>query len=219
MEPALRVLRIVAMALMLAACTDREAERLRATTKATYDRRTGRLVQLTSDVNHNGRIDTWTEMDGSRPIRSRTDRDEDGRIDRWEYYDPKGQLLKVGFSRSGDEKPDAWAFSDDRGNLSRVEISSTGDESKIDRWEHYEASRSSSGLIGPMVSAEEDSNGDGKPDRWETYEYGTIRTLAFDEDFDGRPDRRLTYSDSVVTLIETEPDATGRYTKRLEVDQ
>jgi hypothetical protein len=219
MKASTRGLQIGSIALLLTACTDQEAERLRATTKATYDKRTGRLIELTSDANHNGRIDTWIEMDGSRPLRSRTDRDEDGRIDRWEYYDPQGRLVKVGFSRSGAATPDAWAYSDARGNLERVEISSTKDESKIDRWEHYEINRSSAGLLGPMVSAEEDSNGDEKPDRWETYQYGTIRTLAFDEDFDGRPDRRLTYSDSVLTLIETEPDAAGRYTKRVDVDQ
>jgi len=212
-------LQVVSVALMLTACADREVERLRATTKATYDRHTGRLIVLTFDRNHNGRIDTWTEMQGARPIQSRTDRDEDGKIDRWEYYDQEGRLVKVGFSRSGSEKPDAWAYSDRLGNLERVEISSTGNESKIDRWEHFQINPSASGLNGPLIGAEEDSNGDGKPDRWETYEHGTIRTLAFDQDFDGKPDRRLTYRDAAVILIETEPDAAGRYTKRLDVDQ
>ena len=219
MRAAVCVLPIVSAAMMLTACTDPEAERLRETTRASYDRRTGRLIELTSDVNHNGRIDTWTEMDGPRPVRSRTDRDEDGKMDRWEYYDDEGRLLKVGFSRFGADKPDAWAFGDRNGNMERLEISSSGDESKIDRWEHYQPAASASSLLGPLVSAEEDANADGKPDRWETYEAGTIRTLAFDQDFDGRPDRRLTYRDSVLILIETEPDASGRYAKRVDLEQ
>ena len=78
-------------------CSDPERERLKATTKPTYDNATGRLKELTFDVNKNGRIDTWTEMDGSRPLRSRIDDNEDGRPDRWEYYDDKGKLSKVGF--------------------------------------------------------------------------------------------------------------------------
>ena len=68
-------------------CADPERERLKATTKASYDKATGKLTELTYDANKNGRIDTWTEMDGTRPLRSRIDSNEDGRIDRWEYYD------------------------------------------------------------------------------------------------------------------------------------
>ncbi|MGH2821410.1 MAG: hypothetical protein ACRDJ5_12230, partial [Actinomycetota bacterium] len=79
----------------VAGCSDPGNERLKETTKATYDRDTGRLKELTYDANRNGRIDTWTEMNGSRPIRSRIDRNEDGKLDRWEYYDEKGQLMKV----------------------------------------------------------------------------------------------------------------------------
>lgn len=204
----------------MTACTDPATNRLRQTTKPTYDRHTGRLKELTFDSNRDGRIDTWTEMDGSRPIRSRTDRNGDGRIDRWEYYDVHGRLTKVGFSRAGTEKPDAWAYSDPTGDVKRVEISSKGDESKIDRWEVYDPTRrSSGGVVGILLSAEEDTNADGKPDRWETYESGAIKTLVFDEDFDGRPDRRLTYHDSLLVLIESKPDEAGRYTHRVDVDK
>ena len=65
----------------------------------TYDKTTGKLTQLTYDANKNGKIDTWTDMDGTKPLQSRIDSDEDGTIDRWEYYDEKGALAKVGFSR------------------------------------------------------------------------------------------------------------------------
>src|SRR6185436_16193657 len=124
---------------ILSGCSNPEAARLRETTKATYDKTTGKLKELTYDSNKNGRIDTWTEMDGAHPVRSRLDKNEDGKIDRWEYYDAQGALQKVGFSRKDDGKPDAWAYAGADGRVERIEISSSGDEKKIDRWEHYSA--------------------------------------------------------------------------------
>ena len=62
---------------------------------------------------------------------------------------------------------------------------------------------------------EEDTNGDGKPDRWETYDDGRLKAVEFDENGDGVRDRRLTYENSQVVSIETEPDAGGHYTKKV----
>jgi hypothetical protein len=199
------------------ACSDPDKQRLKDTTKATYDQSTGRLKELTYDANKNGRIDTWTDMDGTRPIRARIDRNEDGKLDRWEYYDEKGQLLKVGFSRSDDGTPDAWAFSGADGKVVRVEISSSKDEKKIDRWERYEPKSAAPNGMGALLEAEEDTNGDSKPDKWETYEGGAMKTAAFDENHDGKPDRRLTYAAGALVLIETEPDATGAFKKQVRV--
>lgn len=198
-------------------CRDPETERLKETTKASYDQATGRLKELTYDANRNGRIDTWTEMDGTRPLRARIDRNEDGKLDRWEYYDDKGQLSKVGFSRGDDGQPDAWAFAGADGKVVRVEISSAHDEKKIDRWERYDPSTAGADGMGPLVSAEEDTNGDAKPDKWETYEGGALKAALFDENRDGVPDRRLTYERGALILIETEPDASGRFTRQVPV--
>jgi hypothetical protein len=66
-------------------CTGAPRERARQTAHGTYDKSSGKLTQITYDRNNNGTIDTWTDMDGSRPLRSRVDLDEDGKIDRWEY--------------------------------------------------------------------------------------------------------------------------------------
>jgi hypothetical protein len=198
-------------------CSDPEKDRVRATTKPSYDKTTGKLQALTYDANKNGRIDTWTDMDGPRPLQSRMDRNEDGKIDRWEFYDEKGGLLKVGFSRRDDGKPDAWAFSGADGKVQRVEASSTGDQTKIDRWEYYDASAGTGpDGMGVLVRAEEDTNGDGRPDRWDTFEAGSLRTAAFDETGDGKPDRRLTYSGGSLVLIESAPDSFGVFTKRVE---
>jgi antitoxin component YwqK of YwqJK toxin-antitoxin module len=210
-----RILRILpwlaaaSMAIGVTACADPDKERIKQTTQATYDQKTGKLTELTYDRNKNGKIDTWTEMDGARPVRSRSDLDEDGKIDRWEYYDDKGNLAKVGFSRKHDGRADAWAFSGPDGKVERIEISSTSDEKKIDRWEHYEN--------GILVRAEEDTNGDGRPDKWETYENGAVKTASMDENGDGKPDRRLTYAGGALVLIESEPDATGVYHKSVQV--
>jgi hypothetical protein len=202
-------LAVVCTSLAASACSDPEKERIKETTKPTYDKTTGKLTELTYDRNKNGKIDTWTDMDGTRPLRSRIDLDEDGTLDRWEYYDDTGQLLKVGFSRKKDGKPDAWAYSGADGKVQRVEISSTGDEKKVDRWERYDAD--------VLVSAEEDTNGDGRVDKWESYAGGAVKTAAFDENGDGKPDRRLTYGNGQLTLIESNPDASGSYATQVAV--
>jgi hypothetical protein len=201
-------------ALLAPGCSNPERERMKATTKASYDAATGRLTELTYDANKNGRIDTWTEMDGSRPLRSRIDSNEDGRIERWEYYDETGRLSKVGFSRKAGETPDAWAYSTPEGRIDRIEISSTAEPSRIDRWEFYDAAgaRNADGM-GPLLRVEEDTDRDGRRDKWEQYVDGLVRTAEFDENRDGRPDRRLTYRDAGLVMIETAPDASGRYTK------
>jgi hypothetical protein len=198
----------VLLLLLTAACSHPERERDTQGIKPTYDRATGKLKELTYDSNHDGRIDTWTEMDGNRPVLTRIDRNGDGKIDRWEYYDETGKLLKVGFSRKDTGKPDAWAFGAGD-TLERVEISSVGDEHKIDRWEHY--------TKGVIASAEEDANGDGILDKWETFENGEVKTISIDENHDGRADRRLTYAEGVLISIETAPDALGNFTQKTSV--
>lgn len=198
--------------LVCSSCSDPERDRLKATTKATYDERSGRLKELTYDVNRNGRIDTWTEMDGSRPVRSRLDRNEDGRIDRWEYYDASGRLVKVGFSRRDNGQPDAWAEPGPEGQIGRVLVSSSGDESKIDRWETYDPAAPD-----VLAAVEEDTNHDGRPDKWETYASGQLQQASFDENADGRADRQLTYRAGALVLIESEPDGNGQFQRRVEV--
>ena len=191
-------------------CACNGAAKHTATIRPSYDKATGQLKELAYDANGNGRPDTWTEMDGSRPLRSRVDINEDGKIDRWEEYDENGGLAKVGFSRTNNGKPDAWVFSGADGKVRRIEISSTGDSSRIDRWEYYDAAQSGPDGRGALVRAEEDTNHDGRPDKWETYEHGILKTVAFDENGNGRPTRRLIYSSSAHVAIESDPDGSGR---------
>ena len=205
-----RAILICAVCITLSACSDPEKARIKETTKPTYDKATGKLTQLTYDANKNGTIDTWTDMDGKTPLRSRIDLDEDGKIDRWEYYDNRGSLAKVGFSRRQNGTPDAWAYSGPDGKVARVEISSVGDDMKLDRWEAYEQ--------GVLIRAEEDTNADGRVDKWETYADSALKTASMDENGDGKPDRRLTYDgNGRLILIESDPDGSGGYRKRVPV--
>ena len=43
------------------------------------------------------------------------------------------------------------------------------------------------------MRVEEDTNGDGKVDKWETYAGGTLATMALDSTGKGSPDRKLIY--------------------------
>src|ERR671912_1139636 len=201
---------IVIAVLTLAGCSNPQPEAARSTTvKPTYDKTTGKLTELTFDRNGNGRIDTWTDMNGAKPIRSQSDLDENGTLDRWEYYDDQGKLVKVGMSRNNDGRPDSWAFAGPDGTVARVEVSSTSNEKAIDRWEFYRGA--------DLIRVEQDTNADGRPDNWETYENGSLKTTAVDENGDGRPDRRLTYADGALVLIESEPDTTGAFTRKVPV--
>ena len=188
-----------------------------AVIKPTYDKATGKLTELAFDSNHDGRPDTWTEMDGTRPLRARIDRNGDGKIDRWEEYDEAGNVTRVGISRRDNGRPDAWISRTTDTAIRRMEISSTGDEHTIDRWEYYDSSTPGPDGAGVLVRVEEDTVGDGHPHRWETYRDGVLESVAFDEDGDGKPDRRLVYQNAALSVIESHPDADGRFTVRQRV--
>jgi hypothetical protein len=208
--------------LSVASCSDPDEARVKATTQATYDRATGKLAEITYDKNKNGKIDTWTKMDGGHPLSSRIDTDEDGKIDRWEEYGPDGKLLKAMWERpkppnaadrTMTEKPDATAFMDADGNVERIEYTETSDVTKIEgvvRREFYRGTK--------MLRAEEDTDGDGIIDRFEHFdESGQLTSVEFDEvkPFDGRPDRRLTYdTNGALVAVETQPDGKGGYLKK-----
>jgi hypothetical protein len=53
-----------------------------------YNKQTGRLEQLLSDKNGDGKIDTRAHMDGVRLKMIEIDQNGDEKADRWEYYIP-----------------------------------------------------------------------------------------------------------------------------------
>ena len=150
----------------------------------TYDPATGRLQLLKYDANGDGRVDTWSYMDGAMVVRIEIDADHDGTLDRWEHYGADGAIEKVGSSRWHDGNPDSWAYYAQDGSIARLELS-THRDGKVDRIEYYQK--------GVLVRAEEDTGGDGRIDKWEAYEGSRLTSVSFDTTDTGRPDRQLTY--------------------------
>ena len=157
-----------------------------------YDPYTGRLIQLSADQDGDGRIDQWTYLDGTRPLRGEKDADADGRIDRWEYFDAQAALVTVGTSSRNDGIEDTWTWVARANGEGRVDLSTRRDR-HIDRREYY--------LDTTLARAELDTNADGRIDRWDRYENTVLREVQFDTSFTAaRADRRLLY------------DAQGRFT-------
>jgi hypothetical protein len=233
---------VVAVALGVAACGgNAESDRIEATTKAVYDPATGLLRQFTYDKNKNGRIDTWVQMDGTKRLSAVLDENEDGALDRWEEYGDAGQLVRAGWIRAAldaqsaatartnappatpitgapvgvgtppptTQLPNTWAYTGPDGAIARIEyldINETG-QVVVTLREFLENQQ--------VVRSEEDTDGDGVMDKWETYEAGVLRTVEFDDNHDGKRDRRFTYNATGLALIESAPDASGNYTKRV----
>ncbi len=192
---------VLLTALMLTGC-NRESAEARKRITPEYDTKTGKLELLKYDSNGNGKVDTWSYMDGARVVRIEIDKDEDGKIDRWEYYGPDQKIEKVGFSRQNDGIEDAWLYAGADGTIARIDVSMRRD-GKVTRTEHYQQNK--------LVTAEEDSDGDGKIDKWETYDGDRLRSIAFDTEHRGTPDRRLTYGPNGTALLEVDPKGDGHF--------
>ena len=177
-----------------------EANEARKRITPEYDENTGKLRLLKYDSDGDGKVDTWSYMDGARVIRIEIDRNEDGKIDRWEYYDADQKLEKIGFSRSSDGKEDAWSYAGPDGAIIRIDVSTRRDGA-VNRIEHYQQGR--------LTSAEEDSDGDGAVDKWETYDGDRLASVAFDTVHRGTPDRRLIYSATGAAHMEFDSDGDG----------
>jgi len=167
-----------------------------------YDPQTGKLQLLKYDSNKNGRVDTWSYMDGTRVLRIEIDNDENGSLDRWEYYDTDQKLEKIGSSRANDGKEDAWSYAGPDGSVERIDVSTRRD-GKVTRTEYYEKN--------VLVRAEEDSDDDGGIDKWETYQTGRLAAVAFDTLRRGTADRRLIYGADGSALLEVDAVGDGRF--------
>jgi hypothetical protein len=197
---------------VLAGCSlpDRPA-REQASVK--YDPVSGRLRELAFDTTQNGRNDSIGFMDGTQIQRIEVDEDEDGKVDRWEFYDANRRLERAGFSRQRNGVLDGIAFYGKGGEVERVEVSTRGD-GVFNRIEFYR--------FESLARVEEDTNGDGRTDKWETYTVGRrgtpdqsppIATASFDDSFRGTPSRRLVYrpDGTGVLRIEVDPDGDGTF--------
>jgi hypothetical protein len=156
----------------------------------------GKLQMLTYDNNADGKVDTWSHMDGSRIIQIDIDTDGDRVVDRWEYYTRDQHIEKVGSSSMRDGKVDAWAYYAADGSILKLERSRKRNDT-VDRVEYYDK--------GTISRAEEDADGDGRMDKWETYAGTRLASVAFDTRHTGTPDRRLVYGPNGNVQLEVAP--------------
>ena len=189
------------IALTVSAC-DRKGDEARKRISPEYDKATGKLILLKYDSNGDGIVDTWSYMDGARVVHIEIDKDQDGKIDRWEYYDANQKLEKIGTSRAQDGKEDSWSYLNADGTIARIDVSAKHD-GKITRVEHYQKD--------VLVTAEEDGDGDGRMDKWETYDGDHLSSIAFDTTHRGTPDRRLIYGANGAARLEVDPKGTGQF--------
>jgi len=193
---------VLTAGVVLVGCGDGAAARR---ISPSYDPYTRRLIQMSADQNGDGRFDQWTFLDGNRPLRGESDLDGDGRIDRWEYFDTGSVLVSVGTSSLNDGIEDTWTFAvPTRDGETRIVRSRKRDR----QWDRTEFVRGTE-----LVRTEDDTNGDGRADRWDRYEKNVLREAAFDTTLQrGRPDRRITYDAAGrFVAIEADPEGDGRF--------
>ena len=157
-------------------------------TTPSYDPKTGRLQELVSDTNGDGKVDMRAQMDGARFKSVEIDRNGDGRPDRWEYYAQPAAA----------SAPVAGASV-----LERAEESNAPD-GRVTRREWYRD--------GVIARIEEDTDLDGRIDKWETYSQGALVQLDLDLDGKGVPTRRFVYGASgALDHLEVDTDGTGAF--------
>jgi len=194
---------VVCVVLGISAPTACSSAGARATVPS-YDAFTRQLIQLNADQNGDGRLDQWSFFDGNRPLRGEADTDGDARIDRWEYFDEQSALTRVGTSSLSDGIEDTWTWVKPVNDESRVDRSRRRDR-QIDRREYFQAAT--------LVRAEEDTNADGRLDRWDRYEGAVLRQVQFDTTLStGRPNRRLLYdAQGRFVRAEADPELDGSF--------
>ena len=163
--------------------------------KPEYDA-SGKLQKLEYDRNTDGKVDTWGYMDGARVVRVETDENGDGKVDRWEYH-----------------RSDAAATGAGAGDVAAAGVDKTG--KRIERGKNLDSPvlRREFSEDGDLTSIEEDTDGNGKVDQWETYKDGSLSVMALDTAGRGTPDRRLMYRpDGSMDHIEADPNGTGTFT-------
>ena len=155
-----------------------------------YNKETGRLEQLVSDTNGDGKPDTRGYLDGTAFKHVEIDRNHDGLTDRWEYYEQVA--------------PPAGSGARSQIRLTRAD-EVNGATPRVTRTEFYEA--------GQLARVEEDTDEDGRVDKWEAHAKGVLVHMDLDLTGRGRADRRFVYgAGGQVERIDVDPDGDGVFT-------
>ena len=184
--------------LFLMGCSRRATDEKRI--QPEYDKQSGRLRILRYDGNGDGIAETVSHMDGARVVSSKLTKTRTA----WSIdgdYDANQRLESRVFARQR-RAEDAWSFARPDGSIEHIEISLERD-GKVTRREFYQSEQ--------IVRAEEDGDGDGRTDKWETYEAGRLAAVAFDTSHRGAPDRRLVYGPGGSAQLEVDPDGDGTF--------
>jgi hypothetical protein len=86
--------------------------------------------------------------------------------------------------------------------MERLDVSTRRD-GIVTRTEHYRK--------GALISADEDSDGDGRIDRWESYDGPRLAMLQLDTRHRGTPDRRVIYETTAPARVETDVTGDGHF--------
>jgi hypothetical protein len=197
----LRIIRTTALAavalfgIAIATACEQPATTL-GTVTPVYNKATGKLERLTLDRNGDGRVDTWAVMDGVHLQSIEIDRHETGHPDRWEYY-AEATTAAAGRSSAG-------TALDRKAMLVRAEEANGPDGKTVTRREFY--------TDGVIARVEEDTDFDGRTDKWEWYEHGALARMDLDLSGRGKADRRLIYrADGNLDHIEVDAAGTGHF--------
>lgn len=130
---------LVAFAATAGACRQDAADRLASSGIApVYNQQTGRLEQLVSDRNGDGKQETRAFMDGAVIKYIEIDRNADGAADRWEYYAASPNVIERAEEANG---PDASGMTRREfyaGGAIRRVVDDIDLDGRPDKWEHYE---------------------------------------------------------------------------------
>lgn len=174
---------LTALAMATLACGRAPEPASSPATTPVYNEQTGRLEQILSDRDGDGRQETRAFMDGARLVRIEMDRDGDGRVDRWEYYQSVGDPPQAAIERAEE---------------------AGGPDATVTRREFY--------VDGLLDRVEEDTTLDGRLDKWETYQKGRLVHVDLDLAGKGQPTRRLVYgADGNVVRMESDRDGDGLF--------
>jgi hypothetical protein len=171
---------------MAAACQSRTPAPVAGAPTPVYNPQTGRLEQLVSDRDGDGKVDTWAFMNGANVSRIEIDRNHDGLPDRWEYY---------GLPAAASAPP----------RIERAEEANGPDGKTVTRHEQYDA--------GILRAVDEDTDADGRADKWESYQDGRLARVDLDLSGDGVADQRLIYgANGDVVSVASDADGDGVFT-------